>query len=277
MKKLALFTIIILVFGTISPSLDNQAYAQNDPSILLRIAIQADNQVVNQLNNIYSNQIPKNIEILYNKGHTAVNSLDQSLSNDDIEKAKQDFLLAMNSFMQISRIISQSSENVVVKTTSDISNQKISNELDRLEKYVKTLESISKRHNDSAQNSDNFPKAYSLIKEIRNQITTGENPSKNINQLKIFVDSIKNDMRKSAAEKQSIAIKQFFERLIDQIDQKVIQVKDSGIDQTEIDKAKGLILEIRELLSKNQINSAKIVYSELKVVLKNIGISVRIT
>ena len=277
MKKLALFTIIILVFGTISPSLDNQAYAQNDPSILLRIAIQADNQVVNQLNNIYSNQIPKNIEILYNKGHTAVNSLDQSLSNDDIEKAKQDFLLAMNSFMQISRIISQSSENVVVKTTSHISNQKISNELDRLEKYVEKLESISKKHNDIAQNSDKFPTAYSLIKEIRNQISTGENPSENINELKILLDSIKNDMRKSAAEKQSITIKRFFERLIDQIDQKVIQVKDSGVDQTEIDKAKGLILEIRELLSKNQINSAKIVYSELKVVLKNIEISVRIT
>jgi len=277
MKKLALFTIIVLVFGTISPSLANQAYAQNDPSILLRIAIQADNQVVNQLNSIYSNQIPKNIEILYNKGHTAVNSLDQSLSNDDIEKAKQDFLLAMTSFMQISRIISQSSENVVVKTTSHISNQKISNELDRLEKYVEKLESISKKHNDIAQNSDKFPTAYSLIKEIRNQISTGENPSENINELKILVDSIKNDMRKSAAEKQSTAIKRFFERLIDQIDQKVIQVKDSGVDQNEIDKAKGLILEIRELLSKNQINSAKLVYSELKVVLKNIGISVRIT
>ena len=277
MKKLALFTIILLIFGTISPSLSNNAYAQTDPSILLRIAVQADKQVVNQLNNIYSNQVPKNIEILYDEGHTAVNSLDESLSNNDIEKAKRDFLLAMNSFMQISRIISQSSENVVVKTTLDISNQKISNELDRLEKYVEKLESISKKHNDIAQNSDKFPTAYSLIKQIRNQISTGENPSENINELKILVDSIKNDMRKSAAEKQSTAIKRFFERLIGQIDQKVIQVKDSGVDQTEIDKAKGLILEIRELLSKNQINSAKIVYSELKVVLKNIGISVRIT
>ena len=71
--------------------------------------------------------------------------------------------------------------------------------------------------------------------------------------------------------------KRFFERLIDKIDQKVIEVKNSEVDQNEIDKAKGLILEIRELLSKNQINSAKTVYSELKVVLKNIGITVKIT
>ncbi|MDC0154834.1 hypothetical protein OAP30_01990 [Nitrosopumilus sp.] len=277
MKKLALFTIILLIFGTISPSLSNNAYAQTDPSILLRIAVQADKQVVNQLNNIYSNQVPKNIEILYDKGHAAVKSLDESLSNNDIEKAKQDFLLAMNSFMQISRIMSQSSEKVVVKTTSNISNQKISNELDRLEKYVQKLESISKRHNDIAQSKGEFNQVYSLIKEIRDQINIGENPSKNINELKILVDSIKNDMRKSAAEKQSNSIKRFFERLIDKIDQKVIEVKNSGVDQNEIDKAKGLILEIRELLSKNQINSAKTVYSELKVVLKNIGISVKIT
>ena len=81
-------------------------------------------------------QIPNNIQILYDKGHVAVESLDQSLSNNDIEKAKQDFLLAMNSFMQISRTISQSSEKVVVVTISEKSNRNISNEIDRLEKYV---------------------------------------------------------------------------------------------------------------------------------------------
>jgi len=274
MKKLALFTIIVLIFGSISPSLVNQAYGQNDPSILLRIAVQADKQIVNQLAKVYGNQIPNNIEILYDKGKTAVKSLDESLSNDDIEKAKQNFLLAMNSFMQISRTMSQSSEQVVVVAASEKS---ISNELDRLEKYVKTLESISKRHNDIAQSKGEFSKAYSLIKEIRNQIITDQNPSKNINELKVLVDSIKNDMRKSVSEKQSNAIKRFFERLLDKIDQSLMQVKDTTVDQTQIDKADELILEIRELLSKNQINSAKILYSELTVILKNIGISVRIT
>ena len=52
----------------------------------------------------------------------------------------------MNSFMQISRIISQSSEKVVVVTISEKSNSNISNELDRLEKYVKNLETISKKY-----------------------------------------------------------------------------------------------------------------------------------
>ena len=62
MKKFALFAIIVLIFGTISPSLVNHAYGQNDPSILLRIAIQADKQIVNQLNGVYGDQIPNNIQ-----------------------------------------------------------------------------------------------------------------------------------------------------------------------------------------------------------------------
>jgi len=276
LKKLALFAIIVLIFGTVSPSLANQAYGQNDPSILLRIAIQADKQIVNQLDKKYENEIPNSINILYEKGHRAVESLDQSLSNNDIEKAKQDFLSAMNSFMQISRIISQSSEKVIVVNVSQKSNQTLESKLDRLEKYVKTLESISQKHKIN-QNDDNFTTAYSLIQDIRNQIKNDEDSSKNLNELQDLIKSIKNKIRDSIAEKQSNAVKNFFEKFLVQIDQKLIQAKDLGRDQIEIDKANELILEIRELLSKNQINDAKKVYSELKVVLKNIGISVKIT
>jgi len=276
LKKLALFAIIVLIFGTVSPSLANQAYGQNDPSILLRIAIQADKQIVNQLDKKYENEIPNNINILYEKGHRAVESLDQSLSNNDIEKAKQDFLSAMNSFMQISRIISQSSEKVIVVNVSQKSNQTLESKLDRLEKYVKTLESISQKHKIN-QNDDNFTTAYSLIQDIRNQIKNDEDSSKNLNELQDLIKSIKNKIRDSIAEKQSNAVKNFFEKFLVQIDQKLIQAKDLGRDQIEIDKANELIFEIRELLSKNQINDAKKVYSELKVVLKDIGISVKIT
>ena len=276
MKKLAFFAIIVLICGTMSPSLVNHAYAQNDPSILLRIAVQADKQIVNQLDKKYENQIPNNINILYDKGHTAVKSLDQSLSSNDIEKAKQDFLLAMNSFMQISRIMSQSSEKSIEVNVSVISNQALESKIDRIEKFVQTLESISKKHN-IVQNKDEFTKAHSLIKEIRDQITSNQNPSEKITELNNLMNSIQKEIRNSIAEKQSNAIKNFFEKFLIQIDQKLIEAKDLDRNQIEIDKANELIVEIRELLSKNQINDAKKVYSELKVVLKDIGISVKIT
>lgn len=276
MKKLAFFAIIVLICGTMSPSLVNHAYGQNDPSILLRIAVQADKQIVNQLDKRYENQIPNNINILYDKGHTAVKSLDQSLSNNDIEKAKQDFLLAMNSFMQISRIMSQSSEKSIEVNVSVIPHQALESKIDRIEKFVQTLESISKKHN-IVQNKDEFTKAHSLIKEIRNLITSNQNPSEKIAELNNLMNSIQKEIRNSISEKQSNAIKNFFEKFLVQIDQKLIEAKDLDRNQIEIDKANELIVEIRELLSKNQINDAKKVYSELNVVLKDIGISVKIT
>ena len=261
MKKLAVFAIIVLIFGTVSPSLVDGAYAQNDPSILLPIAVQADKQIVNQLDRVYGDQIPNNLQILYDKGHGAVYSLDESLPND-IEKAKQDFLLAMNSFMQISRIISQSSEKVVVVVVSDKSNRDLSNELDRLVNYVKSLETISKKY-DSDTKSD-FIKIYDLIQELRQQVNDLNEVNVGIKKIKIILDSIKNDIRESALEQRSDFIKQFFDRLLDQIDKLLTKAQNDGVDQIQIDKGHELILEIRELLSKNQINDAKVVYLELK-------------
>jgi hypothetical protein len=271
MKKLAVFTIIVLIFGTVSPSLVDGAYAQNDPSILLRIAVQADKQIVNQLDRVYGDQIPNNLQILYDKGHRAVYSLDESLPND-IEKAKQDFLLAMNSFMQISRIISQSSEKVVVT----VSNRNSSSEIDRLEKYVKTLETISKKYNTDVESD--FIKIYDLIRELRIQINNGYGEYDDvINQIKIILDSIKNDIRESALEQRSDFIKRFFDRLLDQFDNQLTKAQNDGVDQIQIDKGHELILEIKELLSKNQINDAKVIFAELKALMENIGYSVQIT
>ena len=275
MKKLAVFAIIVLIFGTVSPSLVDRAYGQNDPSILLRIAVQADKQIVNQLDRVYGDQIPNNLQILYDKGHRAVYSLDESLP-DDIEKAKQDFLLAMNSFMQISRIISQSSEKAVVVTVSDKSNRDLTSEIDRLEKYVKTLEKISKKYNTNVESD--FIKIYDLIQELRIQINDGYGSYDDvINEIKIILNSIKNDIRESAIKHKSDFIKRFFDRLLNQIDKLLTHAQDNDVDQIQIDKAHALILEIRELLSKNQINDAKVVYVELKELMKNIGYSIQIT
>ena len=275
MKKLAVFAIIVLIFGTISPSLVDRAYGQSDPSILLRIAVQADKQIVNQLDRVYGDQIPNNLQILYDKGHRAVYSLDESLPND-IEKAKQDFLLAMNSFMQISRTISQSSEKVVVVTVSDKSNRHLTSEIDRLEKYVKTLEKISKKYNTNVESD--FIKIYDLIQELRIQINNGYGAYDDvINEIKIILDSVKNDIRESAIKQKSDFIKRFFDRLLNQVDKVLTHAQNNDVDQIQIDKASALILEIRELLSKNQINDAKVVFAELKGLMEKIGYPIRIT
>ena len=274
MKKLAFFAITVLIFGAISPSLTNHAYGQNDPSILVRIAVQADKQIVNQLNGVYGNETPNNIKFLYEKGHSAVESLTESLSNDNVEKAKQDFLLAMTSFMQISRTISQSSEKVVVVTISEKSNRNISSEIDRLEKYVQSLENVSKKYNIDVKSD--FLKIHDLIQELRIKINDVNEVNSDIKKIKIILDSIKNDIRESALKHKSDFIKRFLDRLLDRIDIQLTEAQENNINQSQINNAYELILEIRELLSKNQINDAKVVFSELKEVMNDIGYPVKI-
>ena len=270
MKKLAIFTILVLICGTTSPSLVTNAYGQNDPSILLRIAVQADKQIINQLDLVYGTQIPNNIQILYDNGQKAVESLDESLSNDDVEKAKQDFLLAMNSFMQISRTISHSSQQVSQMSISEKSNNQLSNEIDRLVKYSKTLEKLSKKYDVNVESD--FIKINQLVGKLQSQIDDSNTNSDDIiNQIKNILKSIKSDIHEAAVNQRSDRIKQLLNQLLDEIDENLKTAEMNGVDKTQIDMGHELVLEVKDLLSKNQIDDAKAVYYELKELMKNIG------
>ena len=270
MKKLAIFTILVLICGTTSPSLVTNAYGQNDPSILLRIAVQADKQIINQLDQVYGTQIPNNIQILYDNGQKAVESLDESLSNDDVEKAKQDFLLAMNSFMQISRTISHSSQQVSQMSISEKSNNQLSNEIDRLVKYSKTLEKLSKKYDVNVESD--FIKINQLVGKLQSQIDDSNTNSDDIiNQIKNILKSIKSDIHEAAGNQRSDRIKQLLNQLLDEIDENLKTAEMNGVDKTQIDMGHELVLEVKDLLSKNQIDDAKAVYYELKELMKNIG------
>lgn len=202
MNSSVFLTIFVLVFGITSTSLVSDAYAQNDPDILLQIATQADKQIQNQLNEIFNNSSPVEIQLLYDKGHQSVKSLRNSLP-DDVKQAKKDFLTAMKSFKEISKIISKSTSMTKSTNTSDVD---FSSQLDRLEKYIKTLKIISKKHDTKVD----FREVNDLIQEVRNQINHGiGNPSDTIDQLKRLITSIEKNIRDSPSHETSDRIKQF--------------------------------------------------------------------
>lgn len=268
MNTLTFFVIFVLVFGILFTSLINDVYAQNDPDILIHIATQADKQIQNQLNEIFNNSIPVEIKLLYDKGHLSVKSLKNSLP-DDVKQAKKDFLTAMKSFKEISKIISKSTS--MTKSTTNISDVDFSSQLDRLEKYIKTLKIISKKHDAKVD----FREVTDLIQEVRNQINHGiGNPSDTIDQLKRLITSIEKNIRDSPSHETSDRIKQFVNKQLISIEKKLDKALESGATKTQIDKAHKLIEEIRDLISKNQISDAKIVFHELNKLLRNIELSV---
>ncbi|MBS1268339.1 MAG: hypothetical protein MAG458_01068 [Nitrosopumilus sp.] len=267
MNSSVFLTIFVLVFGITSTSLVSDAYAQNDPDILLQIATQADKQIQNQLNEIFNNSSPVEIQLLYDKGHQSVKSLRNSLP-DDVKQAKKDFLTAMKSFKEISKIISKSTSMTKSTNTSDVD---FSSQLDRLEKYIKTLKIISKKHDTKVD----FREVNDLIQEVRNQINHGiGNPSDTIDQLKRLITSIEKNIRDSPSHETSDRIKQFVNKQLISIEKKLDKALESGATKTQIDKAHELIKEIRYLISENQINNAKIVFHELNKLLKDVELSV---
>ena len=266
MKILALLTIFVLIFGT--TIFVNDAYAQNVPSILLHIATQADKQIQNQLYQVYGDEVPEKIQSLYAKGHTTVNSLEKSLL-DNVKQTKKDFLTSMKLFKQISKMIPESvTETKVILSNTSYSN--LSSQFDRLEKYVLTLKTISKKLDAKID----FEDVDNLLIKTHNQINDGaENTSETIIQLKSLIKSIQKDIRDSTSHGESDRVKQFVKKQLDVIESKLIEATESGTDQNQIDKAYELIDDIRDLISKNQINDAKMVFHELYKLLKNIWYS----
>ena len=271
MKTLALFTIFVLISGVASTSLINDAYAQNDPNILLRIATQADKQILNQLDRSYGDSIPSEIQTLYEKGHASVESLKNSLP-DNIEQAREDFLLAMKSFKQITRMISEPVAESKISTYTSESHRDSSSELDRLEKHIQNLKKISEKHNSEI----NFDEIDNLINEAHIQIDNGtDNTSEIIDKLKNLIHSIKKEIRESASHGASDRIKQFVDRQLGGIEKKLTRALDAGADETQIDNAYELIAEIKVLISENDIDNAKMVFHDLHKLVKNIVRSIR--
>jgi len=269
MKTLALFTIFILI-SVASISLVNDAYAQNDPSILLRIATQADKQILNQLDRSYDNSIPSKIQTLYEKGHSSVESLKNSLPND-IEQAREDFLSAMKSFKQITRMIS---EPVIESklTSSDISDKDLKSKLNRLHKYFQSLKTASEKHNTGID----FSEIDQLFTQANQQIDSSEirEATQTIQQLESSIHEIKKKIRENTSDSSSDRIKKFASKQLIHIQKILDKASSVDSDMPELEKANLLIQEIKTLISDDNISDAKKKFGELNKIVKTVKKSI---
>lgn len=248
MKTLAIFTIFVLIFGTTSTSFIGNAYAQDDPYVLLRIATQADKQILNQLDRIYGDSIPSNIHDLYQRGHVAVESLDNSLP-DDVEQAKESFLTAMQSFKQITRMIPEPI------TESDTSDRDLKSELNRLHKYFQSLKTVSEKH---ATGID-FSEIERLFTQTHQQINFGEieAATETIEQLGSLIEVIKNNIHEHDSHSESDRTKNFALKQLDRIKTILDEAASIDSDIPELDEVNSLIQEIETMISEDNISDVK--------------------
>lgn len=258
MKTLALFAIFVLFFGTVSASLTNSAYAQNDPDILLRIATQADKQISNQLDRIYDDSVPSDIQTLYQQGHAAVRLLENSLP-DDLEQAQESFLVAMKSFKQITRMISEPVEEP--GTISNASDRDLTSELDSLDNYFQILKAISEKHNMGID----FSKIKELFVQARQQTSSDDiqEANKTIEKLESLIEAIKNDIYGHESHSTSDRAKKFALKQLDEIQDTLDKAENMDLDISEVQQANSLVQEIQTLIDDDNISDAKEKFGEL--------------
>ena len=261
MKILALFTIFVLIFGTASTSLVSDAYAQNNPNVLLRIAIQADTEILNQLENSYGDSIPSDIQMLYEKGHAAVESLKSSLSND-VEQAKEDFLIAMKSFRQITGIISESASESKLTTSSD---RDLDSELNRLHKYFQSLKTISQKHNTGID----FSEIGLLFTLAHQQVDTDtiDEAIETLHQLESLIHIKNQKIREHSSDFTSDRITVFALKQLEKF-QKILDDPSLDTSIPEFAIAISLVAEIEILISEDNIPAAKEKFGELNKIMK---------
>ena len=264
MKTLALFTMFVLIFGTASTSLVSDAYAQNDPNVLLHIATQADTQILNQLDSTYGNSVPSDIQVLYEKGHMTVVSLENSLPND-VEQAREDFLVAMKLFMQITSMISEPATEAKLITSSDISDRDVKSELNRLDKYFQSLKTISQKHN---MISD-FSEIEQLFVLAHEQIDSNviEEAIQTFHHLESLIDIKKQEIREYSSHSTSNRITEFALEQLEKI-RKILEDPSMDTSMPEFENANSLVVEIEILILEDNISTAKEKFGELNKIMK---------
>lgn len=239
MKSIVTFSLLILVASMAFGGMTNSIYAQDDPTILLKLAKRAQNQIENQI----SSDSPDKIKKLFDEGIHEVNALEKAIRNDDVDSAKKYFLSAMKIFTQISRyspttdVATETASDITPKTTSESTRQNVkdpSNDIQRLQVYVNSLKTIAKKYDASI----NFTQLDELFSISRQQISNHEftQALETLQEIKETIVDINKQIREEASKKESQRAKEYAQQYLEQLDRLIENAKKQDLSDEIIEK-----------------------------------------
>ncbi|MCV0410672.1 hypothetical protein [Nitrosopumilus sp.] len=267
MNTIVTFGLLILVASMALGGITNNVYAQDDPSILLKLAKRAQNQIQNQI----SSESPDEIKKLFEEGIQNVNYLEKAIRNNDTVSAKEHFLSAMKIFTEISRHLSTSDDAATKESSRDISEKTPtnsarstakdpSNDIQRLQVYVNNLKSLAEKY----KTSIDFSELDKLFELSRQQISDNQFSlaSETLQKIQEIVVEINKEIREEAAKQESQRAKEYAQQYLEQLDRLIENAKKQGLSDEIINKLENareklssadspadIVQEIRKILS----------------------------
>lgn len=251
MRTITSFGLLALVVSMVFSGIPISVEAQADPNILLTIALRAQKQIETQISN---QQVSDEVQKLFEEGSAEVNSLKDSLENDDISSARNHFLSAMKIFKKISQMIL---ERPTVEAITSISNtaHSLSSDLERVVKFLSKLKAIAEKHDSGVD----FSEIERLISITKSNIHDGnfDEAKKNIIQIKHLISDIRTTLVAQANESKTARAKDFAQKHLEKFANFIEKVKNlEGIDPSQIQEAERILSEAKNLLSDGNTGEA---------------------
>jgi len=274
MKTIAIFGMLILTVSLVFGGMTNNAWAEEDLSILTKIATRAQDQIQSQITKDSSEGIQK----LFEEGKKEVEAIDESLLVNDLTSAKEHFLSAMRIFTEISRQLATTQIPNTETNTTQTTQPNPSNDLLRMYSYVNNLKAIAKNHNSPID----FSQINGLFDIARNQINSNyfSEASQTINEIKKSIIDINAELRQQASHQESNRAHVFAQKYLKQLDRLIELAHDTGKSEDIILKLEGakesltlatssseIITEVRSiLLLQQQFELSESKLLELRVI-----------
>ena len=267
MKTITTFGLLILIASMVLGGMTSSVSAADDPTVLLKIAKRAQEQIHNQISADSSDKIKR----LFEQGTQNVEALEKALRNDDVSSAKEYFLSAMKIFEEISRHLTTS--NTVSDTAPQVESDSVrstvrdpSNDLQRLQVYVNSLKTIAKKYNTSIDFSELFAEARKQVSDKQFTLAT-----ETLHEIKETIVEVNKELREEAAKQESERAKKYAQQYLEQLDRLIEQAKKQGVANEIIEKLetarenlssadnpKKIVEEIRKIISiKDQFELTK--------------------
>ena len=252
--KILLTALLVLVTTMILAGTVNSAFAQDDPSILIKIAKNAQDQIRKNI----SENSSETIKTLFQEGSSQVDGLILSVNNNNIESAQKHFLSAMKIFKEISQLSSDPQTDKVVK----FSEKDTSSDLLKLYRYISSLKIIAENYNISI----NFTELENLFFIAEKQISEKQfiKAEETTNTIKESVYEIKKQLQDQALQQEPERAQKYAQKYLKQLDKLIASAKGQDISEDiihQLEKSRedlSLAKDPRDIINQvREINSIK--------------------